>query len=943
MAVVLYLISMLCAQGGARAQSPPPAAGADGTISGKVLDATTGEPIIEAGVEVIQTGKRVRTDLDGKYSIKVPPGTYELRIFAPLYIGTRLQKLVVRPNAVATANASLAPEGQAAVEVVEVVAQADKAAEAVQLLERKNADVVSDNIGAETIRKSPDSDAAEVVERVPAVTVKDDKFVFVRGLGERYSSALLNGSRLPSTDPNRRVVPLDLFPADFIESLAIIKSYTPNLPGDFAGGLVAIRLKEFPEQLTYSLGVSTGLNSRATFRTFDTYRGSAVDYFGFGGDARALSPVFPERLVPPQPPSAQARFYAAHLPNVWNVEQKSAPPNFGVTFNAGNSWGPFGAAVGGVYSTEYTHHSGEINRVIDQKGASIPGQGESIPFIADDFTGNRSIFETTLGGVLTAGYRLTPSHRFSFRGLVNRHTTDDVATKHGTAEDTGSLVIDSQTFQYTEDQLGFTQLGGEHRWERFSVDWRTAIANTTEDVPDRRQLRYVSFDSATPALDPAGAGGPLRTYLGLDEYLTDSAVDVTVPFKTGLPFTDVWSGLPARFTFGPAYAYRRRLVEYRRFILQASNTQGLDLTQPPEVLLQPANVGTYFALREDTRPDDEFSATQEIAALYGMLELPLLADRLKIVGGVRTEYSYITATSRRQTALNDLDPLPGVNLIYSPRDDMNVRYGYSMSVSRPEFRELTPSFYIVEEGELIVVGNQSLVSASIQSHDLRWEWFFSPLEVTSVGVFYKELTNPIEATIISGGDKPLQTFKNAPEATLYGVELEGRKEFGFLAPTLRATRGLSALAPYAPNLSLSLNVSVVESEVNFGEDRTTSGVADLITSRSRALQGQAPYTINAALEYALEQQRGVARLLYNTSGRTLALAGFSRIPDAFQEARDQLDFVCSRKINPFGTPLTAKLSAENLLNDDVLQTQADFTKLRYRNGVKLTFGISYSF
>ncbi|HVM97561.1 MAG TPA: carboxypeptidase regulatory-like domain-containing protein, partial [Candidatus Acidoferrales bacterium] len=214
-----------------RAQQAPDPTAALGTVSGRVLDKSTGDAIIEAGVEVIQNGKRARTDLDGKYTIKLPPGEYELRIFAPLYQGTRLQKVVVKTNDTTRADASLAPEGKASVEVVEVVAQANKAAEATQLLERKRSAVVSDNVAAETIAKSPDRTAADAVKRVPAVTIQNNKFVFVRGLGERYSSALLNGSRLPSTDPNKRVVPLDLFPAEFIESLNILKSYTPDLPG----------------------------------------------------------------------------------------------------------------------------------------------------------------------------------------------------------------------------------------------------------------------------------------------------------------------------------------------------------------------------------------------------------------------------------------------------------------------------------------------------------------------------------------------------------------------------------------------------------------------------------------------------------------------------------------------------------------------------------------
>ncbi len=922
------------------AEGPAPAA-PRGVIAGKILDAATGDPIIEAGVEVVQTGQRVRTDLDGKFELKVAPGAYELRIFAPLYQGTRLQQVQVRPDAVTRADAKLAPEGQAGVEVVEVVAKADKAAEAVVLLERKTSLTISDNIAAETISKSPDSDASEVVERVPGVTISDDKFVIVRGLGERYSSALLNGSRLPSTDPTRRVVPLDLFPANFIESLSIVKAFTPDLPGDFAGGLVDIRLKDYPDELTATISLDTAATTQTTFSKYDTYHGSNVDYLGFGSGYRALPGFYPDKFVPRIPPPAQSREYASKLHNVWDVDSQSAAPNTGINFTLGNRFGPFGIGFGGLYKTSYEHHPTEVNRVVNQKGAAIPGQGESIPYVSSDFIGDRSLFETQLGGVLTAEYQLDDHNEFHFRGLVNHTSADDVVTKQGTSENTGTDTdIYAQTFQYTEQHLGFMQLAGTHQWDAIRTDWRTVYADTTQDIPDRRQLRYLSVDGGPYALDPAGSEAPLRTFQGLHEYLTDSALDITVPFKTALPRTDVWSGLPANLKFGAAYAFRRRPVHYRRFIYEALNTQGLDLTQQPEALLQASNVGNYFRFVEDTRPDDAFRATQEIAAGYGMLELPLIADTLRAVGGVRTEYSYITAQSRKTSIINNLDPLPVASLIYNPRDDMNVRVGYSHTVSRPEFRELTPSTYIVEEGQLIVVGNPQLKSAEIDSYDLRWEWFYSPLELVSISAFYKDLKNPIEETIISGGDKPLQTFANAPTGYLVGAEFEARKQFDFLVGPLERVHGLERVAQYARNLSLTGNFAYIDSQAEFDPPRTDT-VADIITNRKHALQGQAPYVVNTALEY--EWADGSARLLYNTAGRSISLVGFSRIPDAHLEQRHELDFVAVSKAQPFGTPVTLKFGVENILNDAYKETQADFVTYRYRSGVTFSFGVSYAY
>ena len=950
---VLYAV--VC--GAAGAQTSPPPSDATGTVAGKVLDKSTGDAIIEAGVEVTQTGKRVRTDIDGKYKVTLPPGTYELRVFAPLYQGTRLQNVVVRAGQVTNADTNLAPQGQAAVEVVEVVAQADKAAEATQLIERKKAAVVSDNVAAETIKKSPDKNAAEVVKRVPGVTVQNDKYVFVRGLGERYSSALLNGSRLPSTDPNRRVVPLDLFPAEFVESLSVIKSYTPDLPGDFSGGLVDIRLKEYPEQLSYSVGAATGANTNATFQSFRTYKGGNVDYFGFGSGQRAIPGVVPNNLTNTQLTNAQSRFYGNSFNNIWSNYTKTAPPNTNLGFSIGDSFGPFGASLGGLYTTEYKERRGEFTQLFTNGGTNPDGSVKIQPF--GNLTFNRSTFETRLGGVFTSAWKPTPTDKISFRGLIDHNSFDEVIDGTGENRNNIGQPVTQSRLEYTEDQLGFGQLAGEHHLSWVDVNWRSALSQTTEDQPD---TRFASYNLPTPTngltyrqiLAPGDGPESLERVFGnLDEYLTDSAVDFTIPFKTGLPFTDVWSDLPAKFKFGPAYTYRHRDYTFRRFKYpKLNNTFSLTAfqqSQPVETILRPNNIGTQFGFQESGRPGDSFQASQEIAGLYGMFDLPIVVDRLRLVAGVRTEYSYIRSESFGSTEIvNNVDPLPGVNLIYTPREDMNVRFGYSRSVSRPDFRELTPTQFPPLEGELQVIGNPLLTSATIESYDLRWEWFTTPSEVLSFGVFYKNLDNPIENVILGQSASNAVSFVNAQGGgDLYGFETEARKNLGFLAPQLERLSVPSQA--WLANTNLVANVSYIESEVDVGSNaivKLGSGPNDIAvtqqTNSKRALQGQAPYVVNAALEY---EQPGwvVARLLYNTFGSRIVAAGTDGLPDIFEEPRNKLDLVLISKINPFGTPLTAKLAFDNILNDDFVQTQGDQTVHKYKTGVKITFGVSYTF
>ena len=373
--VLLWMLTtMLASRAPLVAQPATPERAADGTVTGKVIDKSTGDPIIEAGVEVVDVGKRARTDLDGKYKLQLPAGTYQLRIFAPLYRGTRLQNVVVRAAQVTQSDATLAPEGAAAVEVVEVVAQADKATEAAQLLQRQKSAVVEDNISAQSIQKSPDKNAADVVKRVPAVTIQNGKFVFVRGLGERYTSAVLNSSRLPSTDPDRRVVPLDLFPAEFMESLSVIKTYTPDLPGDFSGGLVDIKLREYPEQLSYGIGMQTTVNTNASFQPFDTYHGSQYDYFGFGADFRDQPRLVPDNLSGHKVSGAQGRFYNSQFKNVWDVDKQTSAPNYRLNFAVGDSVDSGGFSLAGIYGTEYKERWNEFNQVFHNNGKNPDGR-----------------------------------------------------------------------------------------------------------------------------------------------------------------------------------------------------------------------------------------------------------------------------------------------------------------------------------------------------------------------------------------------------------------------------------------------------------------------------------------------------------------------------------------------------------------------------------------
>ncbi len=938
--------AFLLAAGGVRAEG-----GDDanlGTVVGIIIDTDSGKPLADARLEVIGRSETTRTDNQGFYKLTLPAGTYELRVFAPNHQGMRLRNLTVFAGKTTRVDANLKDVGEAGVQVVEVVAEAATATEQTQLLLRQKAAGVSDNVSAETIAKTSDSDVAAAVTRAPAITLNDDKFVVVRGLGERYSVAQLNGSRLPSTDPNKRIPPFDIFPADFIAALNIIKTYTADLPGDFAGALIDIKLAEPPPKLTYRLAVNMSFNTETTFQGVNNYSSPCAtrDWFTLGNTCRDLPGLFGNTSIGRNPTTPQMRAFVAALPQNWNIRSDTAPPNASFKASVGDSFGPFGFNLAANYGWKW-----KLRRDTVENGvANVSGSPEI--FTVDQFTYDVSDFDTQLGAVLTTQYKLD-NGVIAGRALVNRTADDQVQSGTGVNESRQIPQLPSSSI-YTANQLGFGQLEGHHEFSIANADWRAAWAPSMQDQPDAKYLVY-NDDVPPPSLDFTPPS-TTRTFLTLNEFLQDYHADVSVPFKTELPFTDVWSGLDASVKTGIAYETRSRDFEFRTF--QSGGLQPGSLVGPPDSILIPSNYSSNGPLTfgETTNQTDRFDGSEDIAGIYGMIQLPLLQDRLTFIGGARGEYSYITANSFAFTPpppgpvhsiLNNLDPLPSAILKYTVREDMNVRAAFSKTVSRPNFRELTPTLFPALPGQRVLQGNPNLVQSDITSYDLRWDWFFTPLELASVTFFYKDLKKPIELAALVQTSSFIDFFVNADSATLWGFEFELRKNFDFLVPHAAKLDWLKGVAPNLADLQFELNASVIQSEV--------TGISDpvqniTVTNTTRPLLGQPPYSINTSLQYA-DTTYGTYRLMYRTVGRTISAAGTDvqpetrdgSLPDIYKERRDELDFVWLKEFTLFDIPLTGKFAVENMLNDSYEQTQGPVVIEKYRTGATFILGATYKF
>ncbi|MFN8642882.1 MAG: TonB-dependent receptor [Candidatus Binatia bacterium] len=920
----------------------------DNQALAKATVETVGEPVVKA-----------TTGADGKARLDLPPGVYSIKATADQYDPVTIQKLTVVAGKAIGTTAKLKQKATATTpskQTIEVTAVVKEASEATQLQQRKEATVVGDSLGAEAISKTTDSSAAEVVTRAPSVTTRDDKYIVVRGLTERYSGALLNGSRLPSTDPNRRIVPLDIFPADFIEALNIIKTYSPDLPGDFAGGLVDVKLAKPPAEFEWGLSTSMSFNTETTFQPYDTYDGYPVDWLTFGDNPRqqpSQFDIFPAKPVSNfQPTTTQMRSLIASLADNWNIDSATAPPNFNFDASIGDTWGPFGIALAGVYGWKFSVHRDEINNSFKSPTEVDTGDGENFVYDVSDF-------RTELGALLSSQYEIDPDHRILARALVNRQAINEVQNGRGTDISLSALDQFPKSSEYTANQLGFGALEGVHHFNWIDLDWRGSWAPSSQQIPDAKYYNYNRLIDGPPGTRPRlevvrTSLLPQRIWTSLSEFLQDYYVDGTVPFQV-LPLADGWRALGGKFKGGVNYANRDRTFLYQVFDVTGIGAERLNLALPPNTLLVPPNFSVAGPFAFDRLSYEPFDASQEIAAFYGMVDTPIVKDRLRFIAGARLEYSYIRTNGFEQgvgpvsSIINNLNPLPAVSLVYTPRDDMNVRAAFSQTVSRPEFRELTPVYFTTLPGERALRGNPNLITADITNWDLRWEWFFTPLELASAGFFYKSFTNPIElVTGVDSGGNTSDVYVNYDSATLWGFELEARKNFEFVEPWLRDVSWLAPLGPHFADVQLMVNVSTNSSKTSEAFTPPPKYIATVSPAPGeKELVAAPPFVVNAALEYD-NTRWGVFRLLYNTIGSTIVAKGtkFSGdqvLADIVTTRRDQLDFVWLSDVTLFGTQFSTKLGVENILNDVFEETQGAQVTNRYRTGVTFSTGLSYSF
>ncbi len=905
---------------GSAAHAQQTVGGGTGRVVGRVVDAAQGSPIAGAQVEVVGTALRTVSAIDGRYMLNdVPLGPVEISVRMIGYQAKRVQGLTVVAGSALEQNVSLT-QVTVQLEEIAVSGEVERGTVAAALDEQRNATQIVNAITAEQISKSPDSDAGAAIQRVSGISVQDGKYVTARGLGDRYTTASLNGSRIPSPEPEKKVVPLDLFPAALLEGVTTTKTFTPDQAGDFSGAQVNIKTKEFPTNRTITFSVGTGVNTRALGSDRDFAPRTNKDFVALGSQPRALPVEVAEADFSQTPPPEVGNSLINSFRNVWSTKNRSGSPNASFGLSLGGTDRVFGQEIGYIASGSYGYSS-DINydayRGLALAGAN--GQAET----SDLYAGEQGRYSVLWGGIMNLTTNVGSHSKFSINNSYNRTMDNEGRYEEGRSENLATE-LQLQRLRYVERAVFATQVTGLHALgRRHQVEWAGSYSDIQRKEPDRSEMVYsIDRTSGQPVYSWYGISNEaaVRTFGDLDEQSVEGKLDYTLFLGAADGRASVKVGGLLRNT------QRDAINDVYSISLNSSLTPAELQLAPEQIFDGRYTSGDQSVLRiSPLSQAGSYDADETIASGYAMLTVPLGA-RLSLVGGARVEnwdlmvHAFPATGGALDVPRNQTDVLPALALTYRLRDNQNLRFAASRTLNRPDYRELVEILQRDVIGGDNLFGNRNLERATVDNFDLRWEFFPTPAEVLSVSFFAKSFDKPIERVYQATSGTRIITPVNAKSATNLGVELEARKNLGFLSNALNSFVGFA-------------NLTVMNSEV----DIDTEGVS--VTDQNRRMVGQSPYVVNLGTTYTSGSGAWSATVLYNVVGPRITEAGEIPLPNVEEKPRHMVDLSLRFPVAP---ALTGKLDARNLLDAPYRRFQGDVVRERYLTGRVFSLGFTWA-
>jgi TonB-dependent receptor len=948
-----------------------------GSIRGTVVDDVSGEPMLGVTIMIKGSNEGTVTDLDGQFTIETSPGKVTLVFSYISYSPLTLEDIEVKANDVNVLdNIKMQEEAIKGGEVV-VTAEAIKSNEAGIITMKLKSPGMIDGISSDKIRQTGDANVAEATKRVTGVTVEGGKYVYVRGLGDRYSKTTLNGIDIPGLDPDRNSLQMDIFPTNLISNIVISKNFTADLPADFTGGLLNIETKDFPEERLFNLSFSTAYNPQVHFnKDYLSYKGGKTDFLGFDDGTRAL-PVGADNQNIPNPVGYSVQqvrdFNNKFNPTLGATNQLSI-----LDFNGSISYGnqislkkkgePTNNKLGYIFSLSYKSdykYYDDVKYGEYQRSADSSVNQLQYATIQEGVLAERNFL---LGGIAGLAYKtktsklkLTLIHLQNGESRAGRFKIDNESSGAGQS----GYGAKSDNLEYNQRGLTNILLNGTHvlvnsGWE---IDWKMGTTYSTSKDPDIRKTAFSGYDftenDTTYRFAAGEAGFPSRIWRSLDEI--NSTVRIDLSKKLRIASTDL------KLKFGASQNYKLRNYEILTYNLFIGSTQYWNSADANQVYnpnnLWPSDTNSYYIQSGNNFPNSNaYSSNGMNSGAYVSSEFTLF-KKLKTTLGLRTEYFVQRHTGRdiayssgdiingnnleNDVVLETFNLFPSANLVYNLTPKMNLRAAYSRTVARPSFKELSyaqildPLTNRTFNGSLLPLGdwNGKLVSTDIDNLDLRWEWFFKNNQTISLSGFYKNFTNPIEIVRLpaqqSGNDfQP----RNVGNGMVLGVEIELRKDFSFISPKLA-------------NLNFNTNITLVKSQirmtdVEFDARERYVRVGQEIKN-TRDMAGQSPYVINAGLSYSNKEMGMDLGIYYNVKGPTLSVVGTGLSPDVYDEPFHSVNFSFSQKLGKEkNTAIDFRVS--NLLNDRIesfyVSYKADKQIFNSLNpGISFSFGVNHKF
>jgi len=922
---------------------------AQSKVVGTVIDGDFNEPMAFANILVKGTTKGTSSDFDGKYELELEAGTYTIVFSFVGYETQEISEVVVKSNEIVTLDVVLTTN---TLDTVVITTSTKRNTENSVLSLQKNSVVVLDGLSAQAIKSSGASNVASAIKSVPGVSIQGGKYVYVRGLGDRYTKSILNGVDIPGLDPDRNTIQMDLFPTNILDNVIVLKSASAEYPADFTGGIVNVITKDFPSKAEYTISFGAGYNPDMHFNdNYLSYTGSDTDFFGFDDGTRNL----PINRYQPIPGTFDDRLLLTSLTSRFQKElqakQETSNMNFDFGFTLGNQYNVGDDKLG--YQASFSYKNETIFYKNRNDGAYLKNFSDSAENELNAVlfsNGSEGINNIILNGLVGLTYKTDLSkYKVNFLHIQNGESAAGFFNQ-GISEDGvggGFEPLQKNSLTYTERAISNLQIGGSHRLGKAerAMDFDWVISPTFSKVMDKahRITPLRETQNGDFIISPSSTTFPIQIWRNLIEENWAGKVDFDKKF-------DLFNR-PANLKFGGAYTYKFRDFSIDDYTFFITGDDSFLFDGNPDNLLATENLwtptstngGSHLVFGDQFNPNDAYEGEQRIGATYLSAEFNL-TDRFKTVLGLRTELfnSYYTGRNNAQTfdrelIIDEFDLFPSANLIYALNNKANLRTSYSRTTARPSFKEASVAQIFDPITNRLFIGNINLVPTYVNNFDLRFERFGDDSQMFAISGFYKDFKDPIEQAFFLEAPTQL-TVDNLGNAKVYGAEVEFRQRLGFIAESLN-------------NLKLNMNVSIIKSELTMSDDefeaRNNAKRDGEVIDRERDLQGQAPYLINVGLDYNNSDIGFQTGIFYNIQGSTLETVGIGLVPDVYTQPFNSLNFTLNKS---FGEKRRSSIDIKvtNILNDDKLSEFESFgaTNQLYslrQPGTEFSLGYSYKF